>query len=266
MNNNSSSKDSITFIISVNDEDVFKNNFLSSPIFNGHHSHQIIIQRGFRSAALAYNSAMERAENDLLAFVHQDVFLPESWMPILKQSLSYLDKKKIKWGVLGCFGSRRGGIGGIGRVYTTGIGIHGCEIYKPEPVETLDEIVLVIRKSSGLCFDPSLPHFHLYGADICMSAREKGMPCYAIPAFCIHNTNQILILPKEFYECYQHVKKRWGKYLPIYTSCIKISRFDGEVHLRRIHKVYKRFMRKATIPVYRVGDPRTLLDNMLKAD
>ena len=35
--------------------------------------------RGFTSAARAYNDALER-RNDCVAFVHQDVYLPESWM------------------------------------------------------------------------------------------------------------------------------------------------------------------------------------------
>jgi hypothetical protein len=55
--------------------------------------------------------------------------------------------------------------------------------------------VLVIGNHPGC--DP-LPHYHLYGTDICMAAREKGMMSYAIPAFCIHNTNQLLALPEEF--------------------------------------------------------------------
>jgi hypothetical protein len=142
-------------------------------------------------------------------------------------------------------------------------GKEGQEIDKPEPVETLDEIVLVIRKSSGLRFDPSLPHYHLYGTDICMAAREKGMMSFAIPAFCIHNTNQLLTLPAEFYECYRHVKRKWRKYLPIHASCIRITRFDRVLYMRRIHKVYERLIGKKIMPKSRVDDPRTLIGQKL---
>ncbi len=260
---NSPSNDPITFIIAVNDEEVLRKNIFLSPVFTENQSHQIITQRGFRSAALAFNSAIEHAENDLLVFVHQDVFLVETWMQSLRQSIFYIEKEKINWGVVGCYGIGQGGIGGVGRVYTNGTGLHGREIDKPEPVQTLDEIVLVVRKSSGLRFDPTLPHFHLYGADICMSAREKSMMSYAIPAFCIHNNSQLLTLPKEFYECYRHVKRRWKKYLPIYTSCIKISRFDGERRLRRIKEIRMKLLKTKTLPKRRVEDPRTLIDGNL---
>ena len=70
-------------------------------------------------------------------------------------------------------------------------------------VQTLDEIVLILKKSSGLRFDDSLPHFHFYGTDICLRAAQRGMRSYAISAFCVHNTHQTLVLPEEFYECCQ---------------------------------------------------------------
>lgn len=247
-----------TIVVAVNDVKVLQQNLCLSPGINND-SVQLITKRNYRAASLAYNEAIEEADNEIIIFVHQDVYLPETWFSGLKKSLSYLEKEKISWGVLGCFGFRLGRARGIGRVYTNGLGFHGDEIDKPEPVQTLDEIVLVIRKSSGLRFDPTLPHFHMYGTDICMSAKEKGMMSYAIPAFCVHNTNQLVNLPKEFYNCYRHVKSRWSKYLPIYTSCITISRFDGEFHLRRIRETCKRLLRKSSMPAYRVEDPRSLL-------
>ena len=251
-------QDNFTIVAAVNDTEVLQKNLCLSPdIKNG--SIQLITKRNYRAASLAYNEAIEEADNEIILFVHQDVYLPETWFSSFKKSLSYLEKEQINWGVLGCFGSAKNRHGGVGRVCTTGMGLHGNEIGNPEPVETLDEIVLIIRRSSGLRFDSSLPHFHLYGTDICMSAREKGMMSYAIPAFCVHNTNQLVDLPKEFYNCYRHVKSRWSKYLPIYTSCITISRFDGALRLRTIREAYKRFLPKSGMPAYRVEDPRSLL-------
>ena len=152
----------------------------------------------------------------------------------MERALSYLENKRKNWGILGCFGSRKFAEGGLGRVYTTGLGFHGRVLDEPEPVETLDEIILIIKKSSGLRFDIALPHYHLYGADICMSAKEKGMTNYAIQGFCVHNTNQLLILPKEFYDCYRYIKRKWKKYLPIYASCMKITSFNEKLYLKKI--------------------------------
>ncbi len=41
----------------------------------------------------------------------------------------------------------------------------------PARVATLDELLLIVKRDSGLRFDPALG-FHLYGADICIQARE----------------------------------------------------------------------------------------------
>ncbi len=240
--------------------DVLHKNLCLSPGLSNEGKNQLIIKRNYNAASLAYNEAIEEAKNEIILFVHQDIYLPEQWFMSLRLSLSYFEREKINWGVLGCFGTREGWERGkeIGRVYSNGWGTIGREINKPEPVQALDEIVLVIKKSSGLKFDPTLPSFHLYGTDICMSAKEIEMTSYVIPAFCIHNTNQILSLPKEFYECYRHVKKRWKKYLPIYTPCIRISRFDGDLHMRRLRRLYARLLHKESAPIYRVEDPRSL--------
>src|ERR1700722_4555641 len=53
----------------------------------------------------------------------------------------------------------------------------------PAQVATLDELVLVVRGDSGLRFDPALG-FHVYGADICLQARELGLAVVAMGALC----------------------------------------------------------------------------------
>ena len=252
----------LTFVVAVNDDRVLQQNLLASPMFTGNVKYQIIKRLGYASAAIAYNDAIEEAKNDIVVFVHQDIYFPDNWIAQLEGALKYLKAANPSWGVLGCFGSSKGRPGGVGQVYTTGRGIHGNYISKPEAIETVDEIVIVIRKSSGLRFDPSLPHFHLYAPDICLSAREMGLKCFAIQAVCVHNTNQILNLPKEFFECYHYIKKKWGEYLPIYTSCITISRFDTELNLRKLRGFYKRISGKLDEAKRRVDSPETLLNDL----
>jgi hypothetical protein len=253
------SDNTFTIVAAVNDRNILERNLYLSPGISANNQHQILIKQHFLSASLAYNSAIDEAKHEILIFVHQDVYLPEAWFSDLSRWLSYLRDEKIDWGVLGCFGSRRSAEGGVGRVYTTGLGFHGRRITTPEPIETVDEIVLIIRKSSELRFDPSLPHFHLYGTDICMAAKDKGMISYAIPAFCVHNTNQLLSLPKEFYDCYRYIKRKWKKFLPIYASCMTISRFDRELHLRRMREFGRRALGIERMPKRRIEDPRTVL-------
>jgi hypothetical protein len=196
----------------------------------------------------------------VVVFIHQDVYLPEPWLDQLASSIHFLASRQINWGVLGSFGSHPNAPGGLGRVFTTGLGSHGNVISEPTPVETLDEIVLVVRKSSGLRFDEKLPHFHMYGVDICMSARSVGLGSYAIPATCVHNTNQLIDLPTEFVQCYQHIKRKWVSALPIAASCITVSRFDLDLRRRSLRRLLDRALGLSAKPLPRVQDPRQLMN------
>jgi hypothetical protein len=250
-----------TIVVAVNDRQVLAQNLLRSPDLDGDHQHQVIVREGYPSASLAYNSGLDEAQNDLVVCVHQDVYFPEGWFARLATLVEQWRPSGAPWGVLGCFGSCRSVSGGVGRVYTSGKGWHGKAVTAPERIETLDEIVLVLRRSSGLRFDPALPAFHLYGTDICLAARSRGFENYALPGFCVHNTNQLLRLPPEFSECYRYLKRKWFRRMPIYTSCITISRFDREMRSRSIREFGSRMTGRQRLPMRRVSDPRTLLGN-----
>lgn len=203
------------------------------------------MQEGFASAALAYNDAIKRAKNDLLVFVHQDVILPKSWIEDLRRSLDCLRSIDSSWGVLGCFGITLDG-GHAGYLFSPGVGpmglgILGAPFTTPQHVRTLDEVVLITRRSSGLLFDESLPHFHMYGTDLCLRASAKGMQNYAICAFCIHNANHYVVLPKEFYRCCSHIRRTWREALPIFAPCIHLTHFNMPVYRRLIREIILRF-------------------------
>lgn len=248
----------ITFVAAVNNEDIFANNFMTSPCFRQPHPHQILVQRGFISASRAYNDAIKRSVNDLIVFAHQDIIFPASWLSGLERALLQMQSIDPRWGVLGCYGETLND-NGRGYVYAPGRGILGKALDQPALVQTLDEIVLIIRKSSGLHFDNDLPHFHFYGADICMAAAAEKMNSYAISALCIHNSQQNLVLPKEFYAGYKHLKRRWAQFLPIQTTCARITRFNRYMYQRRIREAYLRNIRKKEVGATRVEDGRKLL-------
>jgi Glycosyltransferase like family len=249
---------SITFVIAVNNKRVFESNFLASPCLSGVHSHQILVQEGFSSASRAYNEAIDRSTNDLIVFAHQDILFPELWLSDLQRALDSLQQTDPRWGVLGCYGETLED-GGRGYIYSGGLGIMGKPMDRPAQVQTLDEIVLILRKSSGLRFDESLPHFHFYGTDICMAAAARGLKSYAISAFCIHNTQQNFILPKEFYESYRRVKRKWKNSLPIRTTCVTLTKFDVYMYRKRIQEAYLRFVLRKEIGAFRAKDGRALL-------
>jgi glycosyltransferase involved in cell wall biosynthesis len=251
-----------TFAVAVNNRELFENNFLASPCLRDRREHQILAQEGFPSASLAYNDAIDKSLDDLIVFCHQDIYLPEAWLSQLQNALDFLEARDPAWGVLGCGGSTRDGPG-RGHLYSTGIGVFGKAGDPPALVQTLDEIVLIIKKSSGLRFDETLPYFHLYGTDICLRAAKREMRSYAISAFCIHNAHAGLILPEEFYQCCAHIQRVWKDALPVHTPCMKITRFSVPIYRRRLHEAYLRYIRRKVVAQIRAKNVQQLAEDLV---
>ena len=221
-----------SFVVAVNDEKVFQNNVLASPVFRAGNNHEIIARRGFSSAGIAYNDAMSAANNDIIVFMHQDIYLPDDWDMKLKSIIETLEHSGVKWGVLGCFGiSLRGQP--VGHVYSNGLNSELGFPQGPVRATSLDEIVLILRKSSGLHFDPRLSHFHLYGADICMESKKRGYENYVVSNYCIHNSLPINRLPEEFWQCAEYLRDKWRGDLPIKTTCVTISSLKIIMNMKR---------------------------------
>jgi len=253
----------ITFAVATyGSDEVLKSNFLASPLLSGPHPHQILIQRDYPSAAKAYNDAIDRAENDLMVFAHQDMIFPETWLEQLDRSITYLDGVDPNWGVLGCCGVANGGAAHTW-VYHPTQGMLGGRFDSPVPIPTLDEIVLIFRRSSGLRFDDQLLHFHLYGTDICMRAAKKGMQSYAVPAFCVHNGTYHPLLPKEFYQNFRYISEIWKDCLPIYTSCGVIAKIPLSMYKRRMREVYLQHIQRKAVLTPREKDGASLLRHVL---
>jgi hypothetical protein len=253
------SVENITFVVPVTRErQVVRTNFLASPGLRRSNGHQLLLQENFNSASAAYNDAIEKSCNDLMVFAHQDIILPEPWLLQLETAIEHLEIMDPRWGVLGCYGMSSAGTG-HGHVYSSGRRVFGGPFERPVRVQTLDEIVLVLRKSAGLRFDEALPHFHLYGADICLRAAERGMDSYAISAFCIHNTHQILVLPKEFYTCARYIRRVWRQHLPVHTTCLRLTEFNLPLYARRFNELGLCIRRKK-IGARRLANPQELLE------
>lgn len=251
----------LTFAIAVNDRKMLTNNFLASPVVAEPHDHQILPQENFSSAAKAYNDALDKSVNDLVVFCHQDVLLPQSWLEELQQALAYLQTNDPNWGVLGSCGMtaacKKWRI--FGQVYSPGHGIVGEHLVHPMPIQTLDGLLLILRKSSGLRFDERLQNFHFYGADICMIAAHNGLKSYAIPAIAVHNSRHYQIFPREYYEGYWHVRYTWQKYLPIQTTTVRITRSNLPMYKRMLVEAWIRRFGSKHVGAQRVLDGRELL-------
>jgi Glycosyltransferase like family len=210
-----------TLISATNSDEVLKSSLLSSPDIGG--ASEVILQRGYTGAAACYNSGLGKAKTDLVVFAHQDMYFPRGWIDSLRGALDLLSVSDPNWGVLGVWGDRYTG-GPPGYLYWTGVdGTAGQPFDGVREVRVLDEIVLIVRKSSGLSFDERLPGFHMYGTDICLEARRRGRKCYVFSGFCVHNTNVYDMLPWEFWKSYLFMRRKWKSELPISTPCIDIT-------------------------------------------
>ncbi len=213
-----------SLVAAVNNESVLQQTLLKSPVIDSRC--QVILKRSFSSAGQAYNSGLTEANHDVVVFAHQDVYFPEGWTMDLERAILQLSEDDPGWGVLGVFGVTTSPQRELeGHCYSTGLGrVLGAPFDSPVRATSLDELTLVIRRSSGLTFDERLPGFHLYGTDICLQALTRGMRSYIIPAFCIHNSNGLAYYPTEYWRGYGYMQRKWREHLPVHTSCVTITR------------------------------------------
>ena len=139
------------------------------------------------SAAQALNQGWERAAGDLIVFCHQDVVFSAGWLDRLRKQVARVEELAGgDWGVAGTFGRR-------GRQYyghiddPHGHRREGDEL--PAAVETLDENCLVVSRRFPFRFDEALTGFHLYGVDLCLTARAHGLWNWALDC-CLRHLSQ----------------------------------------------------------------------------
>lgn len=244
-----------SFIVASHDEDVLRGSLLASPDLAD--DVEVSVHRHCASASLAYNQGIESSRAEVMVFLHQDVYLPDGWLARLRQVLAWLAERDPDWGVVGAFGLEASGAG-QGHVYSTGLGrCLGTEFHGARRVETLDEVMLIVRRASGLRFDASLPGFHLYGADICLEAEKRGMASYAISACAIHNSNGIGIMPWAYWRAYRFMRRKWWSRLPVQTPCMPITRSGAPALRYMVRSLYSMATRSRSIGS-RVADPAGL--------
>ncbi len=249
-----------SLIAAVNNDAIWQSCVLRSPDIAT--ARAVIAQRGFASAATAYNAGITAADSDLLVLAHQDVYFPAGWVAALRATVAWLDAHDPNWGVLGLWGITPSGAG-AGFVYCGATRqILGGPFAGVAEVTTLDEVVLILRKSSGLRFDEQLDHFHMYGADICLQAQERGMKCYSIPALAVHNTNGYNLLPAEFWKAYGYMRRKWAAQLPVVTSCTTITKWGWPMLRWNLARMKNLILRRHH-PGQRVSDPAILHQELL---
>jgi hypothetical protein len=229
-----SAEQALSFVVCGSDDAVLAGNLLASPCLGPGSPHEVIVIRATPSAAAGLNPGLERAGNDLVVFVYQDVCLPAGWDRLMLNQYRMAERRFGPIGVAGVYGvgpvadtpggpaaRRIGWVEDRGRVLSEGPGL-------PAGVATLDELLLVVRRDSPLRFDPELG-FHLYGADLCLQARESGLAAVALGAPCRHNSRGVG-LPRAFFDSAGVFARKSAHRLPVATPCVVFDR-EGGLHL-----------------------------------
>lgn len=167
------------------------------------------------SAAKALNEGIEKAKNDICVLCHQDVRFPQNWL----DDIEGLDNNKF--GVCGVWGITLDGYFAGHVITPVGRWLQGN---LPIEAQCVDELLMIIRKSSGLRFDESLGGWHLYGADICLEAEKRGLSNWIIDACVTHLS--MGKLDDAFEKCKKELMTKWSGHGPpriFKTTCTTIN-------------------------------------------
>lgn len=204
----------VSFVVITHRPEIFERDLASSAIFASRR-HQLIVVANPASAASGLNQGLAQAEHGIVAFVHHDVYLPPWFESQLEGTLQNLDQRDPEWGVLGCAGARFEGerLQYAGSLFDgTARRRWGFPWNLPAGVDTLDELLLILRRDSGLRFDETIPGFHAYGAQISLAARARGLRNYAVLAECEHRSDSSGWSPDAaYFSAHAHVAKRWSR-------------------------------------------------------
>lgn len=218
----------ITVACSSNSAAVLNANLRASPALAGQALH---VEQNAASATIAYDRATDATSTEIIVFAHHDVYLPAGWDTLLLSCLNDLTARHPDWALAGAYGVAAD-YRQFGPVWTSSLGqIIGRVPLQPEPVQSYDEMLIVLRRSSGVRFDPAQPGWHMYGADIVQTARAMGRGAYAVGLPCIHNDRFHGALGPDFTQSYRWMQAKWPQFLPIQTPVTKISR--SGLHLYR---------------------------------
>ena len=219
-----SSEGKFCVIAAVNSPTILSACLARSPdIANGKWS--LITFNDCKSASIAYNAGLSSCDSPIVVFAHQDVYLPSGWFERVDAEISIVERSDPNWAVLGVFGlthSKKV----VGRVWSTGL-MRELDFAseRPEVAASIDELVIILRRASGIAFDANLPGFHLYGTDIVTSAYRRGNRSYVINAPVVHNSKPVKSLRGSYERAYDSIRMKYRDMLPIETLICQIGRF-----------------------------------------
>jgi hypothetical protein len=214
------------------------------------------------SAAGAYARAMETATAEVLIFAHCDVYFPKGWFERLTWEVGRLSEMDPDWAVAGISSITPSGEQ-VGRMFDTALepvfeetfGVFGKALTRPVPIVSADELVLIVRRGSGISFDPLLPEFHLYGTDIVLEAERQGRCAYGLDMPLIHNAKAQLRLGPDYGRAFRYMVRKWRDRLPVPTTCIPLTATPLTLTIARMRLRYMAVCKPSSYSTQRLSDP-----------
>ena len=209
----------------------------------------------FSSAAKALNYGASLARGDYLMFIHQDVLLP--WPDWLSRAESYLDSLP-QLGIAGVAGMIDGGSTNDSRgrnIIEHGdpleVWTWGHPIAKPEPVQTLDECLVLIPKKvfDSRSFDEVICNgWDLYAVDYSLSIRQVGLGVFVLPLMIHHRSKghieeSYYVTLNEVLKKYRNHSRRINTTVDSWNTLIPLS---AQRRIKSIRKKFRRAINKAS--------------------
>jgi len=154
-----------------------------------HQPHEWIVveNKENRGISAIYAEAKERAKHDLVVFLHPDVLLPRDFYADLMRRLAELEAHDPNWGAAGAVGLLASDSTVIQNLQDSyGTRRDSNTDRSLEAASAFDELMLMLRKSSGVNFDPNFPGYDLYGVDIALQSQARNLTAYVLPVYVEH--------------------------------------------------------------------------------
>jgi hypothetical protein len=221
----------LNFVTCVSDLDVLSKRLLASPCLRDAR-YPLTACFNAQSAAEAFNAAaMGLSGPDAwLVWVHQDVYLPAGWDAQFKTRLMEAQVAFPTLAVAGVYGVSGCGTSSqrAGHVLDRGQLLREPAVL-PCRVDSLDELLLAVRCSSGLGLDPSLP-WDFYATDLVLQAQSNGYQSAVVDAYCEHwsDTPTNGAVPRRLVERIAAsgsvFEAKWAHRLPVQTTWMSVER------------------------------------------
>ena len=132
----------------------------------------------------AINRTLDEVAEPYVIACHQDILLDQG--PGIDQLVAQIARLNAKHSN-GAVAENCGGKSNLSEIYHLHDpnGFHHAAPL-PQQVRTLDENFLVIRREAGVRCSKELSGFHLYAADLCLHAAERGKQSFVIDFYFTH--------------------------------------------------------------------------------